>query len=186
MFGRLKQLLIKEFIQVFRDKRTRFVLFVPPLIQMLVFGYAATYEIRHVPTAVLDYDNSQESRELISRIGATPYFDTQRNWAGRTKSATSSTGGTRLAVHINAGFSQPLRKGETAPVQVVVDGTNSNTALIAVGYINQIAQRYAGDYQRDRIQRLAPQLLTLMPSVDWSSGRGTTWTCAAAGSSFPV
>lgn len=57
MIGRLKQMLIKEFIQVFRDKRTRFVLFGPPLIQMVIFGYAATYEIRHVPTVVLDYDN---------------------------------------------------------------------------------------------------------------------------------
>ena len=49
MFGRLKQMLIKEFIQVFRDKRTRFFLFGPPIIQMLIFGYAATYEIHHVP-----------------------------------------------------------------------------------------------------------------------------------------
>src|SRR5512143_774567 len=75
MLQRLKQMLIKEFIQVFRDKRTRFVLFVPPIIQMLVFGYAATYDIRHVPTAVLDLDHSQESRELISHFAASPYFD---------------------------------------------------------------------------------------------------------------
>ena len=58
MFGRLKQMLIKEFIQVFRDKRTRFILIGPPIIQMMVFGYAANYEIRHVPTVVLDLDHS--------------------------------------------------------------------------------------------------------------------------------
>ena len=62
MLARLKQMLIKEFIQVFRDKRTRFLLFVPPIIQMLVFGYAATYDIHHVPTVVLDLDHSQQSR----------------------------------------------------------------------------------------------------------------------------
>ena len=56
MIRRLKQMLIKEFIQVFRDKRTRFVLFVPPIVQMLIFGYAAVYEINHVTTAVLDLD----------------------------------------------------------------------------------------------------------------------------------
>jgi len=75
MLARLKQMLIKEFIQVFRDKRTRFVLFGPPIIQMLIFGYAATFEIRHVPTVVLDQDHSQESRDLISRLSSTPYFD---------------------------------------------------------------------------------------------------------------
>ena len=58
MLGRIRGMLIKEFIQVFRDKRSRFVLFGPPVIQMLIFGYAATLEIRHVPTAVLDFDNS--------------------------------------------------------------------------------------------------------------------------------
>ena len=78
MLARLKQMLIKEFIQVFRDKRTRFVLFGPPIIQMLVFGYAATYEIHHVPTVVLDLDHSQESRDLISRFTSSPYFEVQR------------------------------------------------------------------------------------------------------------
>ena len=54
MFARLKQMLIKEFIQVVRDKRTRFILIIPPILQMMVFGYAANYEIRHVPAVVLD------------------------------------------------------------------------------------------------------------------------------------
>ncbi len=167
MFGRLKQMLIKEFIQVFRDKRTRFVLFVPPLIQMLIFGYAATYEIRHVPTAVLDYDQSQESRELISRIGATPYFDlTERLSQPEEIRDLIDRGEVTLALRINAGFAQQLRKGVTAPVQVVVDATNSNTALIALGYFNQIAQRYAADYQRDRMGRIAPQLVSFAPSVE--------------------
>ncbi len=78
MFGRLKQMLIKEFIQVFRDKRTRFILIGPPIIQMLIFGYAATFEIHHVPTVVLDLDHSQESRDLISRFTSSPYFNVQR------------------------------------------------------------------------------------------------------------
>ena len=78
MLARLKQMLIKEFIQVFRDKRTRFILIGPPIIQMMVFGYAANYEIRHVPTVVLDLDHRQESRELVSRFTSSPYFDVQR------------------------------------------------------------------------------------------------------------
>ncbi len=166
MIERLKQLLIKEFIQVFRDKRTRFVLFGPPLIQMLIFGYAATYEIRHVPTVVLDYDNSQESRELVSRIHATPYFDLQQRAANPQQIRDLiDRGDTTMALRIDAGFAQQLRKGQTARVQVIVDATNSNTALIALGYLNQIAERYAGDYQRDHMQRLAPQLVSFAPSV---------------------
>ncbi len=68
-------------------------------------------------------------------------------------------------MQINSGFAQLLRKGQTAPVQVIVDATNSNTALIATGYLNQIAQGYAAEVQRDHMQRLAPQLAALVPSV---------------------
>ena len=77
MFGRLKQMLIKELIQVVRDKRTRFILIGPPILQMLVFGYAATFEIRNVSTVVVDMDHSQESRDLVSRFTSSPYFNVQ-------------------------------------------------------------------------------------------------------------
>ena len=166
MLARLKQMLIKEFIQVFRDKRTRFVLFGPPIIQMLVFGYAATFEIHHVPTVVLDLDHSQESRELISRFSSSPYFDVQRQLTDyRQIGDLIDQGKATVGLEINAGFAQNLRKGQTAPLQVIVDATNSNTALIASGYITQIALGFAQDYQRDRIYRIAPQMIEKMPSV---------------------
>jgi len=167
MLGRLKQMLIKEFIQVFRDPRTRFVLFGPPLIQLLIFGYAATYEIHHVPTVVLDYDHSQESRDLVSRLASTPYFDIQRYVANPEEiRQLIDRGEATVALRVHAGFAQQLRKGQTARLQVTVDGTNSNTALIAVGYVNQVAQRFAADYQRDRMMRLAPQAAMSFPSVE--------------------
>ncbi len=166
MLTRLKQMLIKEFIQVFRDKRTRFVLFVPPILQMLIFGYAATFEIHHVATVVLDLDHSQESRELISRFTSSPYFDVQRQLADQRQIRDLiDRGKATVALQINAGFAQNLRKGQTAPLQVIVDATNSNIALIASGYINQIALGFAKDYQQDRINRIAPQLVERLPSV---------------------
>ena len=166
MFARLKQMVIKEFIQVFRDKRTRFVLFGPPIIQMLVFGYAATFEIHHVPTVVLDYDHSQESRELLSRFASSPYFDVQHELTDQRQIADMIDRGlATVAIQFRAGFAQDLRSGQSTPVQVIVDGTNSNTALIAVGYVNQIAASYARDYQRDRIDRTAPQLMSFLPQV---------------------
>jgi ABC-2 type transport system permease protein len=166
MFGRLKQMLIKEFIQVFRDKRTRFLLFGPPIIQMLVFGYAATYEVHHVPTVVLDLDHSLESRDLVSRFTSSPYFDVQRQLtdAGEIRDLIDR-GQATVGLEIDAGFAQKLRGGQTAPLQVIVDATNSNTALIASGYISQIALGFAQDYQKDRIYRIAPQLTEAMPSV---------------------
>jgi ABC-2 type transport system permease protein len=166
MLARLKQMLIKEFIQVFRDKRTRFVLFGPPIIQMLIFGYAATFEIRHVPTVVLDQDHSQESRDLISRFSSSPYFDVQRQLTEQRQiPELIDLGQATVALQIHPGFAENLRKGRTAPLQVIVDGTNSNTALIAVGYLGQIAGTFAQDYQRDRIYRIAPQLVERMPLV---------------------
>jgi ABC-2 type transport system permease protein len=167
MLARLKQMIIKEFIQVFRDKRTRFILIGPPIIQMMVFGYAATYEIRHVPTVVLDLDHSQESRELVSRFTSSPYFDVRRQLTNsRQLGDLIEQGKTTVGLEIDAGFAQKLRSGQTAPLQVIVDATNSNTALIASGYISQIALGFAQSYQRDRISRIAPQLMEVMPSVE--------------------
>ena len=167
MFGRLKQMMIKEFIQVFRDKRTRFLLIGPPIIQMLVFGYAATYDIHHVPAVVLDLDHSQESRDLISRFTSSEYFDVQRQLTDSREIRDSiDRGQATVGLEIDAGFAQKLRSGQTAPMQVIVDATNSNTALIASGYISQIALGFARDYQMDRIDRIAPQFTEMMPSVE--------------------
>jgi ABC-2 type transport system permease protein len=166
MFARLKQMLIKEFIQVLRDKRTRIILIVPPILQMLIFGYAATYEIRHVPTVVLDLDHSQESRDLISRFTSSPYFTLERQLTdARQIRDQIDSGDATVGLEIDAGFAQKLRSGQTAPLQVIVDATNSNTALIASSYVTQIALGFAQDAQQDRIDRVAPQLVTQMPSV---------------------
>jgi ABC-2 type transport system permease protein len=166
MLGRLKQMLIKEFIQVFRDKRTRVILFVPPIVQMLVFGYAATFEIHYVPTVVLDLDQSQQSRDLISRFNSSPYFDVQRQLTdSRQIRDLIDRGQATIGLEIDAGFAQKLLKGQTTPLQVIVDATNSNTALIASSYISQIALGFARDYQKDRIGRIAPQLIEQIPSV---------------------
>lgn len=166
MLERMRQMIVKEFIQVFRDKRTRFVLIIPPMIQMMVFGYAANFEIHHVPTAVLDYDHSQESRDLISRFQSSPYFDVEQQADdARQISSLIEEGKATVGIEIHAGFAQTLRKGQSAPLQVLVDATDSNSALLAAGYVSQIALGFAQDYQRDRIYRIAPQVVAVMPSV---------------------
>jgi ABC-2 type transport system permease protein len=166
MIGRLRHMLIKEFIQVFRDKRARFFLFGPPIIQMMIFGYAATLEIKHVPTAIVDYDNSQVSRDLISRFEASRYFDIRERLSDRRQiPEVIDRGDVDMAIQINSGFAQNVRKGQTAHIQVIVDSTNSNTALIGLGYVNEVTSAFAGDYQIELIQRTSPLSIAQMPKI---------------------
>ena len=166
MIARLRQMLFKEFIQVFRDKRTRFVLFGPPIIQLLIFGYAATLEIRHVPTAVVDYDNTQVSRDLVSRFAASRYFDVRSRLTDRRLIPTLiDREEVVMAIQINAGFARDLRKGQTAHLQVIVDSTNSNTALLGLGYVNRVAGTFARDYQIEGLQRTSPLAISQLPTV---------------------
>ena len=167
MWARLYQMLIKEFIQVFRDKRTRMTLILPPVIQMLIFGYAATYELRHVPIGVLDLDNSAQSRELVARFASSPFFEIRQRYAHQDEiTHAMDEGDVTLALQIHAGFAQKLGKGQTAPVQVIVDGTNSNTALIALGYVSQIADRFGREQLEERLGRVMPLVSEQMPRIE--------------------
>jgi len=166
MLGRLRQMLIKEFIQVFRDRRTRFLLFGPPIIQMLIFGYAATLELKHVPAAILDYDNTQVTRDLISRFAASQYFQVRLLPTDRREiPMLIDTGDITLALQINDGFTRDLDKGKTAHIQVVVDSSNSNSALIGLGYVNEVAAAFSRDYRTDRLRRLQPTVAAALPGV---------------------
>lgn len=165
--ARIHQVLVKEFIQTLRDPHTRWILWGPPLIQMVIFGYAATLEIHHVSMAVLDWDHTQESRELISHFEGSHYFDVKEY---ATTPAQIRDGIDRgdflLAVEINSGFAARLRNGQGATVGVIVDSSNSNTALVALGYLEQIGANFAQEYQTDRIQRASPQSIAFMPQID--------------------
>ncbi len=155
MFARLISIMIKELLEISRDKAARFVLVVPPILQMLIFGYAASFEVYHVSTAVLDLDHSQESRELIARFTSSNRFDIVKVANSQHEiNETIDASAAAVALVINAGFAELLRKGQSAPLQVIVDGTNSNTALIALGYINVIAGAFAQEYATDLAQRV--------------------------------
>ena len=139
MFRRLQVMLMKEFLELRRDRWAMFRLIVPLLIQVIVFGYAATFTVNHVSMTVLDLDRSQASRALISHFAASSRFDLVDNATTRQQvNADIDAGRAMIAVDVNAGFARDLENGRTAPLQVMVDGTNSNTALIALGYISEI------------------------------------------------
>lgn len=166
MFGRIRRVIVKELIQMRRDRSSWFRLLVPPLTQMFIYGYAATFEVSHVTTAILDLDHTQESRELVSRFTGTGRFDVRAVLENRTQLVeTIDRGDAVLALQIPPGFAELLRKGQSAPLQVVLDGTNSNTALIARGYITDIANDFAQTLQTERLARVRPAVSRLMPQV---------------------
>jgi ABC-2 type transport system permease protein len=167
VFGRIAQLLIKEFLQLKRDKSARFRLLIPPIIQMLLFGYAATFEVFNVSTAMLDQDHTPESRALVaafvhsSRFRVTTAAPTHRELEDAVESSDAQVG-----IVVPAGFSELLRKGQSSPIQVLVDGTNSNTALIALGYVGEIAGTFGQGYALDLAQQTGRALGTPLVHVD--------------------
>lgn len=146
MFERLYVMLMKEFLEIRRDPWAIFRLVVPLLVQLIVLGYAATFTVYHVATVVLDLDHSQASRALISHFVATgrfPIVDVAESDAQVTRDIDS--GRAVVAIVIHAGFARDLGNGKTAPLEVAVDGTNSNTALIALSYVSQIVAQFQAE-----------------------------------------
>jgi ABC-2 type transport system permease protein len=149
VFERIAAMLVKEFLELKRDRWALFRIVVPLIVQVIVYGYAATFTVSHVATAVLDLDGSQASRDLTSRFVATGRFDIV-DIAHTQKEVTHDldSGRADLALVMQAGFGQRLLDGRRAPLQILVDGTNSNTALIALGYAGQIVAAFQADSQR--------------------------------------
>jgi ABC-2 type transport system permease protein len=139
MWGRIRHLVVKEFIQSFRSRRMRAFLFVTPLIQLFMFGYVATTDVNNVPTAFYDLDRSAESREIGRRLESSGYFTLlYRPERSEEIRDLLDRGKVLCAVQVNKGFSKDLKRHLPTEVQVIVDGTDSNTAMIALGYVNSI------------------------------------------------
>lgn len=155
MFERLKQMLIKEFLQIFRDAKMRGIIFVMPILQVLVFGYAVTLDVEHIRTAIYDLDNSVASRELIARFQHSGYFDVVRHVAsGEELKQLIDRGSVAAAFQINRGFADDLRLGRTARVQLIVDGSDSNTAGVVLDYSSKIAMQLSRDVLITRFTRV--------------------------------
>lgn len=155
MFERIKQMLIKEFIQIFRDPRMRTMIFMPPLIQLVVFGYAARTDIHHIALAVYDLDNSVSSRELAARFQRSGYFDILE-YVKEEKRARDlfDYSEAQVILRMNKGFEETMLSGKTAPVQLLVDGTDSNTAGIVMNYSGKIIQQYSDDILKSRFAKI--------------------------------
>lgn len=154
MFDRIIQMFVKELIQVLRDPRMRGVIFVAPVIQLIVLSYAVTTDVTNIRIAVIDRDNTPESRELVSRFAGSPYFNIVAHPASE-RAAQDMIDREQIQAYIalQPRFAQTLQAGRSAPLQLVVDGTDSSTTRVILGYANDIVQRYSTQVLIDRYAR---------------------------------
>ncbi|PKN27533.1 MAG: ABC transporter permease [Deltaproteobacteria bacterium HGW-Deltaproteobacteria-21] len=164
LFLRVKVLLRKELLQVLRDPRLRYLMFFPPIAQLLAFGYAANLDLRNIPVALYDEDNSPLSRDMAFAFSASGYFkfaatiDNHDDLTG-----IMDRGRIKAVLHFGPDFSQKVKGGDTALLQIIVAGTNSNTASLVQSYSVQIVERF----NRSRLKELMdrnPPMKRIIPS----------------------
>lgn len=156
----------KEFIHIIRDPRSLGMSIAIPMLLLLLFGYALTLDVDDVPIVVWDQDETQASREFISRFAASPYFSLQEYVRDYRKLEEAVDSGRALAaLVIPTGFAGRVDSGREAQVQLIVDGSDSNTATIAIGYVEAVAMVYSQDVALKKIRRMGRTKLTLPVKV---------------------
>nr|WP_086063103.1 ABC transporter permease [Bordetella genomosp. 8] len=139
----LGNLCLKEFLAILKDPASRVVLIVPVILQSLLFGYAATFDLTHVPYAVLDQSRGQASTELLARLDGTGVFERVATLRSADEIApVIDAGDALLVLHFGDDFERTLAAGGQAPLQVILDGRNSTTAGTAAGQIRDIVTAY--------------------------------------------
>jgi ABC-2 type transport system permease protein len=145
-FRRLKAIARKEFLHIIRDARSLIMALALPMLMLLLFGYALTLDVDRIPTLVYDNDRTPESRDLIARFQGSRYFQVLGTVDGYKPIETEiDRSRCLLGVVIPQDYSRNLLAGRTAPVQFLLDGSDSNTASIALGYANSVVLAYAAE-----------------------------------------
>ncbi len=146
MRQRLRVILRKEFIQALREPRMRFLLFFPPLLQLIIFGYAVTLDVDHARIGWMDMDRTPESRALGARFEGSGRFDLVATpHSEQETQSLLDRGQVHGVVRVLPGFARDLARGRATEVQVLLDGTNSNTASLVSAYAQQVIAAYSSD-----------------------------------------
>ena len=151
---RIKHMVIKEFIQIFRDRKMKPIIFVIPVLQLIVFGYAVTMDVTNIRTSVYDLDKTSVTREIARRFEASGYF--RINHFPRSDDEVRELldrGRTTVVLHFDHGFTSDLEARREASMQLLVDGTDSNTALVAAGYAGGIIGKFNKDVALKTVTR---------------------------------
>lgn len=134
---RLRALVAKEFRQVLRDPRMRFFIIVPPLVQLMIFGYAASFDVHHADVGVVDHSRSRESREQLASIVAGGHYSLHHFQDMAAARRAIDHGEVRAVIHFGESFAREPQ------VQLIADGSDSNSALLIVGELSRMLQRHA-------------------------------------------
>jgi len=139
----LASMIRKEFAQVLRDIRMRGVVFGPPIIMIIIFGYAISMDVNSVNFAVLDEDKTSMSRGLIEKFTGSGYFILHSHFSSVNElQPLMDRGQVEAFMHIRRGLSKKLKTGKVSEIQVIIDGTDSNRGAIITAYVNEIMQNY--------------------------------------------
>jgi ABC-2 type transport system permease protein len=159
---RIKALTKKEFIQMSRDIRSLMGALFNPLLMIFLFGYALSLDVDRIPTVVLDLDRTPVSREFIHRLTDSRYFTLIRYLdRDRDVDASLARGEALMALVIPLDFASKVKQGVQAPLQVVFDGSDSNTATIALGYLKAVAAGFDIALQEQRIRRAGLKMVDM-------------------------
>ncbi len=160
MFWHILALARKEFLALLRDPRSRLVLIGPPIVQLMVFGYAATFDLNEVPVAIYSSDRGQASRDLLARLEGSPAFHITHH-VEKTADIRELVDSRQvmLVLRIDETFSRELAAGRSARIQAILDGRNSNSALIALGYLRSILLAFNQEQSRARGELALPAVL---------------------------
>ena len=154
MWERIREMVRKELRQALREPRMRVLLFLPPLVQLTLFGYAVNLDVERAPIAWMDGDGTPASRALRAAFKGSPHFRVvatpMREDEGRE---LLDRGRVLMLVRVLPGFAERVQRGEMAAVQILIEGTNSNTASILMAYATRILRRYADEVMAERERR---------------------------------
>jgi ABC-2 type transport system permease protein len=158
---RMLALTQKELLAILKDPRSRYNLLIPPILQCLIYGYVATYDLNDVPYAVLDQDRSAASQQLLARFDGSGVFRRVANLSRAADVAkTINERQALLVLQINADFERKLLTGKQADLQVIADGRNSNTAGTATGYVGSIVESFNHSWRADHGESASPISIT--------------------------
>ncbi len=149
MLYRILTLIRKEILQVLRDPKTRVSIIVPPILQLFIFAFAATLDVKNIPIGILNWDAGEQSIELLQRIRGAPVFSKITYLSSQQEIAPfidNQRGA--VVVFIDAQFSRKLNAGEEVDIQIILDGRKSNSAQIIAGYLQQIISQYNRDFSK--------------------------------------
>ena len=144
MWRRILALVLKELVGLWKDPKTRMVILVPPVVQVVLFAYAATYDVTNLPLGIWNDDAGAQSAELVRRFDASPAFRVVASFQAPSQAQAAIAAKQVAAVlRVPQRFSADVLAGRSAEVQLLLDARRSNTALLAEGYAADIVEGYA-------------------------------------------